>query len=139
MTAQSSSIAAVDDSDSRLRGKIIHRVLDCLTRSNPRQTADLAGQIAAEFGFDRRETLLASCLSEAESLLQQPSLQTLLAVRPDNQAYNEVPVNFYDNGRPVSGVIDRLLLANNEAIIIDYKTNRHGQSGHAGFHLSGPA
>jgi ATP-dependent helicase/nuclease subunit A len=42
-----------------------------------------------------------------------------------SQAFNEVPILYRREDTTVHGVIDRLLLTETEALVIDYKTHQH--------------
>ena len=126
---QDAEMPAATDSENQLRGRVIHRLLERLTRSRAEDNTDILHQTAAEFGFNRHDATLRAWFEEALALLRTASLQALLKPDVDTniKAYNEVPLTFFHDGLRVVGIIDRLLVTNSEALVIDYKTHQHAR------------
>ena len=108
------------DEDGRLRGLVIHALLEKMTQDkNPNLS-----RLAKQFGLEEHSTNFQSCLTEAQHLLQLPQLQMLFDPHQYLKAYNEVPISYALDGEMVYGIIDRMLVCDDQILIIDYKTHR---------------
>jgi ATP-dependent helicase/nuclease subunit A len=112
------------DADGRARGIAIHLMLDHLTRSSRVGTDMLLQQVAGLLERNMEDHDLQAWWTEACTLLQQPSLAALFDSACCQQAWNEVPVQYLEQGTLVHGVIDRLVLSGDAVLLIDYKTHR---------------
>ncbi len=108
--------------DGRPRGIVLHKLLELLTVGIDESTA--CHRAAAEVGLPADAENIAQWLAEAKALLDEPALTHLFAPRCYEQAFNEVPLQFNLDDRPVSGIIDRLVVTESEVLIVDYKTHR---------------
>ncbi len=122
---QGSHPASEGDPDGRQRGIIIHRMLELLTHEPAVGDRVLLHRISAETGISCDTPLLAECQREALSVLHEPRLRFLFDRKHYTSAYNEIPLIYELNGKTIHGVIDRLLLSDDEIILIDYKTHQH--------------
>ncbi len=113
------------DPDGRLRGIIIHRMLELLTRKPSVQKKDLLLQIAAELAISSNAALLAECHRETVAVIQEPHFQFLFDDKRYAAVYNEVALVYELNGKTIHGVIDRLLVGNKKITLIDYKSHRN--------------
>lgn len=109
------------DPDGQQRGIAIHRLLEMLTQQ---QTPSL-NEIAWSLDRPANDPDLQQWWDEAQHILNHPDLQTLFDPNNFQQAYNEAPIYYRQDNITVHGVIDRLVIADNMALIIDYKTHRH--------------
>ena len=94
------------------RGRLIHRLLEDLPRADDPGAlgaALIAGQPAG-----------ADCLAEVQALLDNPELRPVLG----GEALVEVALTGAWNGRPMWGFIDRLLIAPDTVLAVDFKSNR---------------
>jgi ATP-dependent helicase/nuclease subunit A len=102
------------------RGLLLHRLLQTLPLVAPDARAAAARRFLARpvHGLSpaEREALVA----ETMSVLAHPEFAPLFA--PD--ALSEVPVTAVIGGRTVAGRIDRLLVREDDVLIVDYKTLR---------------
>jgi len=113
-----------ENPDARLRGRIIHRLLELYNRRpGPEQTTSLLRQTANEFGIETNDPLLTEAWQEAHGALIDPRLQAVFDARHFDAAFDEVPIHYHRPGGAVHGVIDRLLLSAAEVVIVDYKTH----------------
>ncbi len=112
------------DPDGRLRGTIIHRMLELLTREPAIREEDLLQQISAEMTINGGATLLLECQQEARKVIQEPRLQPLFDDRLYTSTYNEIPLVYEMDGKTIHGIIDRLLVGDHTVTLIDYKTHR---------------
>ena len=119
--ANQQATGAVSDEDGRLRGILIHRMLELLSSEaclNPQA-------IASQLGLQVDAAELEHCWQEAQQIRQHPAMQAFFDPACFIQAFNEVPILYRREDTTVHGVIDRLLLTETEALVIDYKTHRH--------------
>jgi ATP-dependent helicase/nuclease subunit A len=106
------------------RGNIVHRLMQSLP-----DIPEAARAEAAHRHIDRQRTGQATdfTASEADEIVRQvlgiiadPRFAALFS--PGSRA--EVPIVGQLNGRPVAGVVDRLVVTADAVLIADYKTNR---------------
>ncbi len=101
------------------RGVIVHRLMQSLPEIPPDRRAEAAARyLARQQDFAKSEHSEIS--KQVLAMLTDPRFAPLFA--PGSRA--EVPIIGRIDGRPVSGVVDRLVVAPNEILIADYKTNR---------------
>ena len=115
------------DDDGRLRGIAIHRMLQ-LTDQN-RDTTAIQQQVAAELQLPFGDTELAQWWQETLAVREAPQLRDLFDATSYQQAWSEAPIQYDQDGCTVYGIIDRLVLREDEAIIVDYKTHRQAADG----------
>lgn len=119
--------AATGDEDGRQRGVVIHRLLELL--NGGRDEAQARAAVFAELQGAIAAAELDDCLREASGVIGAKALQALFRPEHYQQAWNELPIVYRERGRTVHGIIDRLLLQNDELLIIDYKTHRQAADG----------
>ncbi len=100
---------ALDEEAAKRRGTALHLLLEHLPGAADR--AALAGRLLGAEG--------AALLPEAAAVLDAPGLAPLFA--PGSLA--EVPVTAEIAGRPLMGVIDRLVVTPERVLAVDYKSN----------------
>lgn len=102
------------------RGLLVHRLLETLPSIDPveRERAAKAWLARPIHGLDvaRQEEILR----ETVNVINDPGFSAIFG--PGSQA--EVPISGLIDGRVLSGQIDRLLVGDEEILVIDYKTNR---------------
>ncbi len=110
------------------RGVVIHRMLDHLTRTYGASDdkAQRYQSLAHDLGLDPREPSLQACWQEALAVIENEQLRPLFDPQYFQRAVNEAPLIYEQDGRIISGVIDRLLIADT-LTLIDYKTHRHAR------------
>jgi ATP-dependent helicase/nuclease subunit A len=111
------------DEDGLIRGIAIHRCLDLLSRDHAFSSASTLQTLASELNLSTDNELLLSCLKEAENCIQHNNLKSVF--QPGNiiKIYNELPIQYKFKQKQVFGVIDRLIVSDKEALIIDYKSH----------------
>lgn len=103
------------------RGNLTHLLLQFLPDLPLPNRQAAAGHYLSQNGQDLSEEILASILSETLKILDHPEFKVIFG--PGSRA--EVPITgLLSDGRLISGQIDRLLVSENEVLIVDYKTNR---------------
>ena len=109
-----------DDNRRFRRGLLVHRLLELLPELAPEMRARAAERYLARpaHGLGAEERLALA--RETLAVLEEPAFAPLFA--PGSRA--EVPLVGEINGRAISGQIDRLVVAEREILIVDYKINR---------------
>ena len=85
----------------------------------------LLQQVAGEFTLDCDDSLLRGWWQEVQQLIHLPALKAYFDQSFYITAYNEVPIQYYLHDHFIHGFIDRLIVRNDEIIVIDYKTHRN--------------
>jgi ATP-dependent helicase/nuclease subunit A len=103
------------------RGTLTHKLLQFLPAHSKEKREHAAREFLNRFAQDLPENIRAGIADETLKILSHPDFAAVFA--PGSRA--EVPVTgLLDDDRGVSGQIDRLLITDNEILIVDYKTNR---------------
>jgi len=113
------------DEDARLRGLVIHRLLECYSDEPSVQHPRVAHEVAAEFSLSPASQTYRSWIAECEALLQRTELSPIFFPPEGVESLNEVPIIYTHDGQTVHGIIDRLLLLPDELWIVDYKSHQH--------------
>ena len=110
---------------ARLRGIAAHKLLEHLPLLAPAERPTVARRLLGRYdlGESERETLAEAMIA----LVADPAFAALFA--PD--ALAEAPIGAVVGERVISGQIDRLLVREEEAIALDYKTGRAPAEGEA--------
>lgn len=111
--------------DAELRGQIIHRMLDLLTRTPKSNHSTLRQQVAAEFRCYPDDATFNEGCDEALRVVNTPDFQWLFDANKYQTAYNEVAISYEHDNKVVHGIIDRAIVIDNDhVVLIDYKTHR---------------
>jgi len=138
------------DPEGRIRGLIIHRMLQLATQQQAgqdiapqgalsaqvphlapqgalsAQAPHLVQQLAGEFCRDVNDPELQRCRDEVKNLLDSKDLAWLFKPASGMQVYNEAPVQYLHEQQTVYGIIDRLIVSDSVIHLVDYKTHRIG-------------
>ncbi len=112
------------DMFGREKGIVMHKILELITReANPDRDAILRlVRLRHAHGLD--ETAIETLYEQAVAVTRMPELAAIFDPGKYRQAWNEVAIQYLDDtGRPVTGVIDRLVDTGNGMIVIDYKNH----------------
>jgi len=122
------SFAAHLNEDAQQRGIAIHRLLDLLSRDSSASEADVLKHVSFELRIEDTE-MLDSWLSLAHKNINHTDLQSVFSPQNNLKIYNECPIQYTQNDRQVYGVIDRLIINEDKAILVDYKTHHYAMDG----------
>ncbi|HSW52159.1 MAG TPA: 3'-5' exonuclease, partial [Sulfuricaulis sp.] len=103
------------------RGKVIHRMLERLANGEPH--AAVEKKIWQEFGEWLTEKDFSQWWREACAVPDRAEFRGFFDPARYQEARNEIPILYRDGGRDVYGVIDRLVMREEEIVLIDYKTH----------------
>lgn len=115
------------DEDGLTRGIAIHRILELLTSPQQTDEQQILNQLAYELAMTTGETPLREWYAEARDVVSDPRLAAYFDPRHYHEALNEVPILYSRNGTTINGIADRLIIAPERVVIIDYKTHRHAR------------
>jgi ATP-dependent helicase/nuclease subunit A len=102
------------------RGRLIHRLLQVLPALPPARRRDAAATLVRRLDRDLPEAACAEIAEAALRVIEAPDLAALFG--PGSRA--EAPIVGQVGGRILSGQIDRIVVAEDRVLIVDYKTNR---------------
>lgn len=109
------------ESGGLARGRYVHTLLQLLPDLPPDGREDAARHYLVQAGGDLGEGQLEELIAEVMNVLNDPGFSPLFG--PESQA--EVPVAGMVGEFAISGQIDRLVVTDDEVLIVDYKTNRN--------------
>jgi len=109
-----------DDGHRFHRGILIHRLLESLPAVDPAAREGVGRKWLARPAHNLSVVQQDVILTETLSVLQHPEFAAIFG--PGSMA--EVPLTGLLGNRVMSGQIDRLLIGEDEILIVDYKTNR---------------
>ena len=90
--------------------------LSCSPKSN-------ISQFYSSESIEIEEKKLVTWWKECENIINNKIFSNYFNSSHFDKYYNEVPIQFKDNGKLVYGIIDRLIIKGNTVTIIDYKTH----------------
>jgi len=116
----------LQDQTARLRGLLIHRLLQYLPDVNADERETVIERFISRHGNDFSQSIKDSIKQDVRAIFQHPDFAHLFS----GDSIAEAPVSgmvYGDDGIPVilSGQIDRLIVLEDAVYIIDYKTNTH--------------
>lgn len=126
LTAAAGITGHATDDDARLRGTVIHRLLEWQTTHPEYRDATPPDQLRQEFAGCPD---LPACWQEASRVVRAPELRAWFDANRHIRAYNEITIQYRLGADLVHGVIDRLVVSDQGVTIIDYKTHRHACAG----------
>jgi ATP-dependent helicase/nuclease subunit A len=103
------------------RGEVIHRMLERLGGGEERATVEK--KIWQEFAEWLEEKHFSRWWREACAVVDHEDFRGFFDPARYLEARNEMPILYRDGGRDVYGVIDRLVIREQEIVLIDYKTH----------------
>ena len=121
--ADKNIILSVDNKNANegntLRGIIMHQMLNFMTRFANSNLVTFYSQESRNI----EKTELEVWWLECDSTFKTSTFKNYFDSEHYDKFYNEVPLQFKHNDKMVYGVIDRLIIKDQHAIIIDYKTH----------------
>ena len=103
-----------------VRGRLVHTLLQHLPQVAPSEQERAAKAFVAARGHDLSEALRQEIVSETLAIVQDPRFAPLF--QPGS--LGEVPIVARFPKGDLSGQIDRLVVADDALLVLDYKTNR---------------
>jgi ATP-dependent helicase/nuclease subunit A len=104
---------------NRHHGTVIHKMLELLSAPDPVPAIEL--NMFLDYGIKHEH--LKAWQTEVVAVLAKPELKFLFDPELYDKAYKEVPLVYRTAaGETVYGIIDRVVIHNNEIWVIDYKT-----------------
>ena len=113
--------ATESGSDVLRRGVVMHRMLERLVNGQSRTS--LEETLKRELSDQQDEYEFNSWWQEACRLIDHPPFRDFFDPVRYLEAYNEMPILYREAGQDIYGVIDRIIIRENEVVLIDYKTH----------------
>lgn len=110
-----------------LRGRLVHKLLEHLPGLTGQDRDKAAKTLASHHGRELTEPAKTAILKEVNAILDHPDYQTLFGPNSEAEVTLIAKLNGQQPGKSpilLSGQIDRLVVSENEVMIIDYKSNR---------------
>lgn len=111
--------AGLDEGAAKQRGLWIHLLLEHLPDHNQDKWYEVARNLLFSTEEPPSKTALDSLLAEAAGVLTNPKLNILFG--PDTLA--EVPITAKLGTARIHGIIDRLIVADDHVLVVDFKSN----------------
>jgi ATP-dependent helicase/nuclease subunit A len=105
------------------RGVAIHRMLERLNDPVGTDRKSLETELRAEFHGTLPEALFQTCWQEACAVMDHPAFRDYFDPARFREARNEAAILYRDGAREVYGFIDRLVIGEDEVILLEYKTH----------------
>ena len=112
------------DADGRERGTAIHLMLQHLSANAACCPDAMPTSIANTLQREAHDPECQAWWNEAMETVQAPQLSWLFDHTRYQQAFNEVPIQYTQGDHLVYGIIDRLVINDGTAHVIDYKTHQ---------------
>ena len=112
------------DADGRERGTAIHFMLEQLTTARVPCSKQMPAAIANGLQRATTDPQLQAWWQEAIDTFQDETLAELFNSSDYERAYSEVAIQYQAGDRLVYGVIDRLVINADSALVVDYKTHQ---------------
>jgi len=112
-------------SAGKQRGIAIHRMLELMSENNSPENnnPETLERLKQEFNSTLSEKRFKKYLDETNAVLSAPQFAEFFDPGLYQQACNELPILYRNGEQTVYGIIDRLVIKEDEVIIIDYKTH----------------
>lgn len=105
--------------ENTIRGIIMHQMLNLLSRAPGSNLSQFHNTAMKEIATSELESWWTEC----ENIIQDKLFSDYFNPSNYDKFYNEVPIQFKDGNNNVYGIIDRLIIKDNNVTIIDYKTH----------------
>ncbi|SAY39387.1 double-strand break repair helicase AddA [Candidatus Synechococcus spongiarum] len=118
--------AGLDRESAKVRGTAIHRLLETLPTIPPTFWNDVATQLLQQYLHDNYsfgESERDNMIQEAVQVLKSSALAEVFAEEALAEVGFSVTVAGQTDGRPMQGVMDRVLVCPHKVVVIDFKTN----------------
>ncbi|MFW2374555.1 MAG: UvrD-helicase domain-containing protein [Gammaproteobacteria bacterium] len=112
------------DEDGLTRGIAIHRCLELMTHDPICPDNSIKQILASELSLPLQDPLILQVMDEARTVIENDTLKAIFKPKASILCYNELPVHYQRNHKTVYGIVDRLLVADNEVTLIDYKSHQ---------------
>ncbi len=111
------------DSDATRKGTIVHKCLEILSTSPELSEQALYNRVTLETEFEISRDELKKSRCEAEQCLQSPETSIAFKLNNNQRALNEVVISRTRDSDNDINIIDRLIISDDLAWIIDYKSD----------------
>lgn len=111
--------------DAKTRGTVIHRAFELMTSITNPDEQQILLQLKIESGNLLSSDEYQQCLDEAKAVIIDKRFDYLFDTSCYQTSFNELPIHYKTGQKEIHGVIDRVILNNNDIYLIDYKTHQN--------------
>lgn len=119
------------DYEGKTRGIAIHRALDLMSKKSPLSINIVHRKLSAELNLQNEASIdeqeLQDWINEAASIISAKQFTDIFSPSESSMIYNELAIMYkpeHDMDHPaVYGIIDRLVIEQDQILLIDYKTH----------------
>ena len=105
--------------ENTVRGIIMHQMLNFISQSPKNEFSQFYSTDINNIEKEKLENWWLEC----KNTMSHEQFSEYFTSTEVDQYFNEVPIQFKDNDKMVYGIIDRLIIKDNNITIIDYKTH----------------
>ena len=104
------------------RGTLIHKLFELVAHEKTLEPALLCNRLESAFDKEIGMEEFTAAMQEVKQCLNTPELDEIFTSTPEKEILSETPICFIENGEVLYRVIDRLIITDELAWIIDFKT-----------------
>lgn len=108
------------DFDATTRGIVIHAIIENISTNSELSKTECQNKL----GHELSEALWNECWDEASEVTNFDAFSFIFPDSNNTKTYNEVPVSYLKYNTTVFGIIDRVIVSENNIHIVDYKTHQ---------------
>lgn len=105
-------------------GTLVHKVFELIEQKHSQNDESLKLAVESSLGIKINAKEFESAVNEVTNCLRSAELNPVFNSAGNLEILKEVPISFIKNGKVLYRVIDHLVIDENQAWIIDYKTTR---------------
>lgn len=105
-------------------GTLVHKVFELIEQKHSQSNETLKLAVKSSLGVKIKAQDFESAVNEVKNCLKTLELRHVFNSTDDQKVLKEVPISFIKNGKVLYRIIDHLVIDDNQAWIIDYKTTR---------------
>lgn len=126
-TAPSGKGGGLDRETARVRGTALHALLQFMPRFSEAERDKMAAQALLSL-MPIRPELHAAMISEANAILSNPNFADLFGVQSRGEVAVAADIHYEGKPSRITGRIDRLLITDQEVLIVDFKSDANPPS-----------
>jgi len=125
--AKSGRGGGLDRETARLRGTALHALLQFMPRFSPAERDGMAAQALLTL-MPSHDNLYAEMIAEANAILSHPDFADLFGERSRGEVAVAADIEFEGKPTRITGRIDRLMVADDQVLIVDFKSDANPPS-----------
>ncbi len=103
-------------------GILVHKIFELISSENMQETENLKLEVESSLSFYIQSQEFERALNEVMHCLESSEVNEVFKTKNSREILKETPINFIDNNKVYYRIIDHLIIDEQQAWIIDYKT-----------------